>query len=358
MLLGAAGRNARLKPLQLAAISAPATDAALGGADALVGESAQYLSREVRYDGDRLLDEADDAVMMAWESPLMHAHAQLLCGDGKDRRVLNIGFGMAIIDGYIQEAGCKAHCIIEAHPIVAARARRDGWDARATLVEGRWQDALAPGGSARAHGPWDAIFYDAYAEDYADMRELHAMLPELLVAGGVYSFFNGLCPDNIFFHGVVCQVVQVSPPAAARARASGRSFVRGRKGAVQSMRADSRAFRLCVHRPAQLTVVRPAARLHRLARSIPALLSSSWQTLALRASSFRCRSRWQRTNGKESRVSIGTTAKLTTYPSPPFRLGMRADSPAPDDASGERGRRRPWSRRYRPSMNTEPVRLR
>jgi hypothetical protein len=27
--------------------------------------------------------------------------------------------------------------------------------------------------------------------------------------GGVYSFFNGLAPDNLFFHGVACQCVKL-----------------------------------------------------------------------------------------------------------------------------------------------------
>jgi protein arginine N-methyltransferase 2 len=221
MLLGAAGRNERLRP----SVPPPASsveDDALAAAPAPASESESYLSRAVRYDGDRLLDEADDAVMMAWESPLMLAHAKLLCGVSKDRRVLNIGFGMGIIDGFIQEQGCSRHTIIEAHPEVAARAARDGWAECATLVEGRWQDVLAPGGAARACAPFDAIFYDAYAEDYSDMRELHAMLPELLAPGGSYSFFNGLCPDNLFFHGVICQLVQVR---------------RGREGRVPSASA-------------------------------------------------------------------------------------------------------------------------
>lgn len=45
----------------------------------------QYLEdRGVRYDGDNLLDSADDAVMMAWEAPLMEAHADVLCATGLD----------------------------------------------------------------------------------------------------------------------------------------------------------------------------------------------------------------------------------------------------------------------------------
>jgi hypothetical protein len=41
------------------------------------------------------------------------------------------------------------------------------------------------------------------------MRELHIRLPKLLNPGGVYSFFNGLCPHNVFFQGVMCQLVQL-----------------------------------------------------------------------------------------------------------------------------------------------------
>ena len=40
------------------------------------------------------------------------------------------------------------------------------------------------------------------AEYYADMRDFHNMLPQLLKPDGVYSYFNGLAPDNIFFHMV------------------------------------------------------------------------------------------------------------------------------------------------------------
>ena len=41
------------------------------------------------------------------------------------------------------------------------------------------------------------------------MAEFHAALPAMLRRGGTYSFFNGMCPDNVFFQGVACQVVQL-----------------------------------------------------------------------------------------------------------------------------------------------------
>ena len=43
---------------------------------------------------------AGEAVMMGWETPLMERHAAIICASGGD--VLNVGFGMGIIDGFIQ----------------------------------------------------------------------------------------------------------------------------------------------------------------------------------------------------------------------------------------------------------------
>lgn len=35
-----------------------------------------------------------------------------------------------------------------------------------------------------------------------------SQLPRLLRPGGIYSFFNGLAPDNIFFHMVYSRLVK------------------------------------------------------------------------------------------------------------------------------------------------------
>lgn len=53
------------------------------------------------------------------------------------------------------------------------------------------------------------IFFDTYGEYYEDLREFHQHLPTLLKPGGIYSFFNGLCGGNAFFHVVYCQLVSL-----------------------------------------------------------------------------------------------------------------------------------------------------
>lgn len=75
---------------------------------AKAAESEEYLGGRVRYEKDRLVDEAEEGVMMEWEAPLMEAHADLLCGEGGDRDVVNVGFGMVGMWAglYVQCGGC------------------------------------------------------------------------------------------------------------------------------------------------------------------------------------------------------------------------------------------------------------
>lgn len=83
-----------------------------------------YLQSSLRFEEGRIIDADGEAVMMGWEKPLMERHADVLfeisegrtdCSDtGKD--VLNIGFGLGIIDEEIQKRNPKSHTIIEAHP--------------------------------------------------------------------------------------------------------------------------------------------------------------------------------------------------------------------------------------------------
>ena len=143
-------------------------------AAATASESAEYLARSIRYEGDVLFDEAEDAVMMEWETPLMRAHADQLCAGRGD--VLNVGFGMGIIDGLIAERSPRSHTIIEAHPGVLARIRRDGWFERSgvRVLSGRWQDVLPV---LLAEGTrFDGIFYDT-CDWTVDLRRKFSMLP-------------------------------------------------------------------------------------------------------------------------------------------------------------------------------------
>ncbi|KAL7154977.1 hypothetical protein ABFS83_03G041500 [Erythranthe nasuta] len=162
-----------------------------------------YLEDRVTFSEDKVMDKESKAVMMAWEGPLMEAHAKAICSGGG--HVLNIGFGMGLVDTAIQKYTPTSHTIVEAHPEVYARMLQNGWGEKENvkIIFGRWQDVLPKLES------YDGIFFDTYGEYYEDMREFHQHLPKLLKPGGIYSFFNGLCGSNPFFHVVYCQLVSL-----------------------------------------------------------------------------------------------------------------------------------------------------
>ena len=161
--------------------------------------------------------------MMGWEQPLMKCHAeamrQHLVGQVEEEvlvTVLNIGFGLGLMDEALQQCfGGRAtqryaHTIVEAHTDVLRQARVTGWPERpgVRLLEGRWQAVLPE--LAAAGEQFDAIFFDTYAETYADQHAFFAMLPMLLRPGrGVASYFNGLAADNAFYHAVYCRIAQL-----------------------------------------------------------------------------------------------------------------------------------------------------
>ncbi|KAM7278485.1 hypothetical protein ACFE04_005619 [Oxalis oulophora] len=165
--------------------------------------SVDYLEDRVSFSEDKLMDAESKAVMMAWENPLMVAHAKAVCSGGG--HILNIGFGMGLVDTAIQQYGPATHTIVEAHPEVYQRMLNTGWGEKENvkIVFGRWQDVLSQLDS------YDGIFFDTYGEYYEDLREFHQHLPKLLKPSGIYSFFNGLCGGNAFFHVVYCHLVSL-----------------------------------------------------------------------------------------------------------------------------------------------------
>ncbi|CAJ1327409.1 unnamed protein product [Effrenium voratum] len=170
----------------------------------------EYLLQPLRYEEGRLLDDRRKAVMMAWEAQLMARHAEVLLPQ-KGLKVLNVGFGMGLVDGFLQEKEPSLHVIVEAHKDVLAEMRRRGWHARpgVKVYEGVWQDILSqlPGG-------FDAVFFDTWAEGYEELSCFQAALPRLLGPEGRFSFFNGLAPWSVAEHAAWCRLAQERPPGA------------------------------------------------------------------------------------------------------------------------------------------------
>lgn len=170
-----------------------------------VGPSNEdFLKKKCFFRDNVLIDESGDAVMMSWESPLMKFHAERMDITGKD--VLNIGFGLGIIDREFQKHSPLSHTIVEAHPDVYQKMLDDGWDKiqGVKILFGRWQDVLPSCGVQ-----FDAIFFDTFGEYYEDMREFHEHLINILRPNGIYSYFNGLAGKNEFFHEVYCRIAEL-----------------------------------------------------------------------------------------------------------------------------------------------------
>ncbi|KAF8425111.1 S-adenosyl-L-methionine-dependent methyltransferase [Tirmania nivea] len=191
--------------------------------------SPAYLSSRLTYHPDKLLDADLNSVMMSWETDIMRRTAELLLPQTPNPpsssttttstttgpRILNIGFGMGIIDTLFQShtPPPQKHTIIEAHPDVLTHHLHptSPWRTNPTIeiLPGRWQDVLP---SVIARGEiYDAIYFDTFAEDYCALRDFFT---EYVVAllnpeGGRFGFFNGLGADRKISYDVYRKVVEM-----------------------------------------------------------------------------------------------------------------------------------------------------
>ena len=191
---------------------------------------SQFLHSHLSFQPDRLLDEDRNGVMMSWEESIMSTTAEKLL-PRPGLRVLNIGHGMGLIDNFFQGRHPSVHHIVEAHPEVIAKLKVQGWHEKqgVRIHEGRWQDILP--NLVDSGQTFDAIYYDTFAESYADFREfcseyVIALLdPELpltstddeeraAIGDGTpdvtkWSFFNGMGADRQISYDVYQKVAEM-----------------------------------------------------------------------------------------------------------------------------------------------------
>lgn len=140
----------------------------------------EYLNSELDFTDDAILSPAGFEVMMEWERPIMERSAQIICHNHGD--VLNVGFGMGIIDSAIQRCGITSHTIIEAHPQVVRRAEQWAQDKNGvTIIPSTWQNAL------EYLKPFDGIYFDTLLPPMAPFLKFS---PNILKTNGIISFFQ------------------------------------------------------------------------------------------------------------------------------------------------------------------------
>ncbi|EPT05046.1 hypothetical protein FOMPIDRAFT_1112516 [Fomitopsis schrenkii] len=162
----------------------------------------------------KVSDEEEVGVMMGWERGIMQETVNRLCDDHENiqdgLKVLNVGFGLGIIDSLFQALPTppSLHVIIEPHPDVLAHMRELGWFAKPNvrILEGKWQD-FVDGEELLGAGGFDVVYTDTFSEDYKDLKQFFEHLPDLLAGPeSRFGFFNGLGATNALFYDVYTRV--------------------------------------------------------------------------------------------------------------------------------------------------------
>ena len=155
-------------------------------------EHTAYLDQQAPLTEGVLWDAHNCAVMMPWEGELMNRSAAYVTA-GSKRAILNVGFGLGLVDTAIAQAAPQRHVIVEAHPQQVKRAQQwaEGRDG-VTIVSSMWQEA-----DLAALGPFDGVYFDTYEET---VDEFFDLLPAIMAPGGHFSFFNGYQPQCLIRH--------------------------------------------------------------------------------------------------------------------------------------------------------------
>ncbi|KAI0300992.1 S-adenosyl-L-methionine-dependent methyltransferase [Multifurca ochricompacta] len=192
--------------------------------DTALGSTDNFLSSHLRYTIDAhgqdicllQVGDAEIGVMMGWESGIMQETVRKMCEDHPSAeaglRVLNVGFGLGIIDSYFQALPVppSTHVIIEPHPDVLKYMREQGWyDKKGVVIlEGKWQDIV--GTQKLEDMVFDVVYTDTFSEEYEDLRLFFGHVPNLLAGPDArFSFFNGLGAINALFYDVYTHLAEL-----------------------------------------------------------------------------------------------------------------------------------------------------
>ncbi|KAI6033105.1 hypothetical protein F5J12DRAFT_798743 [Pisolithus orientalis] len=187
------------------------------------GSNDKFLASRLQYTTDangqeicllKFKDDTEIGVMMGWEREIMCKTVDELCSNHprlkEGLRILNVGFGLGIIDTLLQELSepPSLHVIIEAHPDVLAHMRERGWHDKpgVKVMAGKWQNVIQSK-EFRDLGKFDVVYNDTFAEGYQELHKFFKLLPDLMAGSeGRYSFFNGLGATNALFYDVYSRV--------------------------------------------------------------------------------------------------------------------------------------------------------
>ena len=168
-----------------------------------------YLEQTLKFESDKIYytDEYSTfEVMMDWEDSIMSASAAFVCQGGGD--ILEIGFGMGISAGYIQNHSISSHTIIENHPQVITKAQE--WangKSNVTIISGSWYNVK------NSLSTYDGLFYDTFADEHT--AHFSSSLSSLMNVGGKATWWNNNPSNNDIFNipNLTWQQINITPPS-------------------------------------------------------------------------------------------------------------------------------------------------
>ena len=166
-----------------------------------------YLSSNLIFESDKITyvnsDNLTLEVMMDWEDTIMSASAAYACENGGD--ILEIGFGMGISAGYIQQHTINTHTIIENHPQVITKAQAWAADkSNVTILEGSWYDIKD------TLSTYDGLFYDTWGD--LNNTDIWTLIPSFMKPGGRATWWGSHEELSMGFDNVTFDIHDVNPP--------------------------------------------------------------------------------------------------------------------------------------------------
>lgn len=146
-----------------------------------------WLRSQILIQDEALYFGSDPASIMSKDEDLiMERSAQVLCKNKGS--ILNVGFGMGIIDSYIKSYSPKKHTIIEIHPKVYEMALEMGF--KENIILGDWEDVVQEFITDKV--TFDSIYFDTISFTYENDQwgKFNKVVDKLLNPGGIYCFFN------------------------------------------------------------------------------------------------------------------------------------------------------------------------
>lgn len=114
----------------------------------------------------------------------MEKAAIKICENGGD--ILNVGYGLGIIDNYISQQNPNSHHIIELHPQLHQNALNSGYS---NVYLGDWRDIIK--NFKTQNKKFNGIYFDTHNLGILDeWLDFTKEVDNILKPGGVYSYFN------------------------------------------------------------------------------------------------------------------------------------------------------------------------